>query len=116
MHYGHLELLRRASLLGDRLIVALSTDAFNKKKNKVCTLSYLKRKEMLEAIKYVDVVISEDTWEQKQKDIIENKVDIFVMGDDWEGKFDELNNLCEVVYLTRTKGISTTKLKAIMAG
>ena len=114
LHYGHLEILRRASLLGDKLIVGISTDEFNELKGKTCVLSYEKRKELLESLDYVDKVIPEDNWEQKVSDVKENDVDIFVMGSDWEGKFDELKAYCKVIYFPRTKGISTTKLKSIL--
>jgi len=113
-HYGHIELLRRARLLGDKLIVGLSTDTFNNLKNKKCIFTYEKRRQILESIKFVDQIIPEDSWEQKRHDIVTNKVDIFVMGDDWSGKFDELSRFCEVNYLTRTSGISTTELKQII--
>ncbi|MDD6236233.1 MAG: glycerol-3-phosphate cytidylyltransferase [Clostridiales bacterium] len=112
LHYGHINLLKRAKQLGDYLIVALSTDRFNQEeKNKKCYFSYERRKELLEAIRYVDLVIPEDKWEQKESDIKEFKVDTFVMGDDWKGKFDYLQELCEVVYLERTPEISTTQIK-----
>ena len=112
LHYGHINLLRRAKALGDYLIVALSTDEFNlKEKNKVCYFSYEKRKQLLEAIRYVDLVIPEESWEQKRTDVREYHVDTFVMGDDWKGKFDFLEDLCQVVYLPRTPEISTTKIK-----
>ena len=112
LHYGHINLLRRAKALGDYLIVALSTDEFNKNsKNKVCYFDYEKRKKLLEAIRYVDLVIPEENWEQKMTDVGLYHVDTFVMGDDWEGKFDFLKEKCEVVYLSRTKEISTTKIK-----
>ena len=112
LHYGHINLLRRAKALGDYLIVALSTDEFNlKEKNKVCYFSYEERKKLLEAIRYVDLVIPEENWEQKISDIKEYHVDTFVMGDDWEGKFDFLKPYCDVVYLPRTPEISTTQIK-----
>ena len=112
LHYGHINLLRRAKALGDYLIVALSTDEFNlKEKNKICYFSYEERKMLLEAIRYVDLVIPEESWEQKRTDVQLYQVDIFVMGDDWTGKFDFLKDLCEVVYLPRTPEISTTKIK-----
>lgn len=98
--------------MGDFLIVGLSTDEFNALKKKRAFYSYEERKLVLEAIRYVDLVIPECDWEQKAKDIAEHGVDVFVMGDDWQGKFDELNPLCEVVYLPRTSGISTTQVKA----
>ncbi len=112
LHYGHVNLLRRAKEQGDYLIVALSTDEFNwKEKQKVCYFNYEKRKQLLEAIRYVDLVIPEESWEQKLSDVREFKVDIFVMGDDWEGKFDFLKEHCEVIYLPRTPEISTTQIK-----
>ena len=112
LHYGHINLLRRAKQLGDYLIVALSTDDFNtNKKNKVCYFSYEERKKLLEAIRYVDLVIPEENWEQKNTDVEKYNADVFVMGDDWEGKFDFLKDKCEVVYLPRTPEISTTKIK-----
>lgn len=111
LHVGHINLLRRAKALGDYLIVALSTDEFNAIKNKKAYHSYEDRKIILEAVRYVDKVIPECTWEQKIQDVIDNDVDVFVMGNDWEGKFDFLKEYCEVVYLPRTEGISTTKIK-----
>ena len=112
LHYGHINLLRRAKEQGDYLIVALSTDEFNREeKQKKCYFSYEQRKQLLEAIRYVDLVIPEETWEQKIPDVKAHRVDTFVMGDDWEGKFDFLKNHCEVVYLPRTPDISTTQIK-----
>lgn len=112
LHYGHINLLQRAKALGDYLIVALSTDEFNSvEKNKVTYFTYEERKRLLEAIRYVDLVIPEEGWEQKITDVQEFKVDTFVMGDDWKGKFDFLKEHCEVVYLERTPEISTTKIK-----
>ena len=113
LHYGHINLLRRAKELGDYLIVALSTDEFNREgKSKACYFSYEQRKQLLEAIRYVDLVIPEETWEQKTTDVALYHVDTFVIGNDWEGKFDFLKDQCEVVYLPRTEEISTTKIKA----
>lgn len=112
LHYGHINLLQRARALGDYLIVALSTDEFNwNSKQKKCYFSYEKRKRLLEAIRYVDLVIPEECWEQKVDDVKLYKADIFVMGDDWEGKFDFLKDHCQVVYLPRTPEISTTQIK-----
>ncbi|MCR4691259.1 MAG: glycerol-3-phosphate cytidylyltransferase [Lachnospiraceae bacterium] len=116
LHYGHVNLLQRAKAYGDYLIVALSTDEFNwNEKQKKCYFSYEKRKKLLEAIRYVDLVIPEESWEQKASDVQEFKVDTFVMGDDWEGKFDFLKEYCEVVYLPRTPEISTTQIKEDLA-
>lgn len=112
LHYGHVRLLQRAKALGDYLIVALSTDEFNwSQKQKKCYFTYEERKNLLEAIRYVDLVIPEENWEQKVTDVQEYKVDTFVMGDDWEGKFDFLKEYCDVVYLPRTPEISTTQIK-----
>jgi len=110
-HIGHLKLLQRLSLLGDQLIVAVSTDEFNEIKGKKTIIPYAQRAEIVEAIKYVDMVIPENNWQQKVTDIQKYNVDVFAMGHDWEGKFDELKAYCEVVYLPRTEGISTTALK-----
>lgn len=113
LHYGHINLLRRARERGDYLIVALSTDEFNwVEKQKKCYFSYGERKLMLEAIRYVDEVIPEENWEQKRTDIHKYGIDVFVMGNDWEGKFDFLKEEgAEVVYLERTPEISTTMIK-----
>lgn len=113
LHYGHINLLRRAKELGDYLIVVVSTDDFNlSQKNKKSYFSYEQRKGMLEAIRYVDLVIPEVSWDQKLTDVHEYDIDIFVMGDDWRGKFDFLKDEgVEVVYLPRTPEISTTRIK-----
>ncbi|USK69996.1 glycerol-3-phosphate cytidylyltransferase [Peribacillus asahii] len=111
LHWGHINLLKRARELGDYLIVAISTDEFNALKDKEAYHSFENRKMILESIRYVDKVIPENNWEQKKEDIIREGVDIFVMGDDWKGKFDELSEVCEVVYLPRTIGISTSQIK-----
>ncbi|MBP3249707.1 MAG: glycerol-3-phosphate cytidylyltransferase [Ruminococcus sp.] len=118
LHYGHINLLRRAKEQGDYLIVALSTDEFNwREKQKKCYFSYEKRKMLLEAIRYVDLVIPEESWEQKKTDIHEYHVDTFVIGDDWKGKFDFLKEEgAEVVYLERTPEISTTQIKHDLNG
>lgn len=111
LHYGHVNLLKRAKALGDYLIVGLSTDEFNAIKHKEAYHSFEHRKLILESIRYVDLVIPENRWEQKTDDVKKYGVDIFVMGDDWKGKFDFLKDYCEVIYLPRTIGISTTKIK-----
>ena len=111
IHVGHINILKRAKDLGDYLIVGLSTDNFNRLKHKEAYHSYEDRKLILEAIQYVDEVIPEENWEQKRDDIKKHDIDTFVMGHDWEGEFDFLKDLCEVVYLPRTEGISTTKIK-----
>lgn len=111
LHYGHINLLKRAKDLGDYLIVGLSTDAFNSEKGKKSYFPYDKRKLMLEAIRYVDLVIPEESWGQKITDIQQYGVDIFVMGDDWKGKFDFLQGRAEVIYLPRTEGISSSLIK-----
>lgn len=110
-HIGHLKLLERAKKLGDYLVVAVSTDAFNKIKNKKCIYPFEERAQIVRSIRYVDEVIAENNWDQKTYDIRKHGIDVFVMGDDWSGKFDYLNKYCEVVYLSRTKHISTTKIK-----
>ena len=114
LHYGHINLLRRAKELGDYLVVALSTDEFNwNEKQKKCYFTYEERKKMLEAIRYVDLVIPEENWEQKKTDCKLYHIDTFVIGDDWTGKFDFLKDQgVEVVYLPRTPEISTTQIKS----
>ena len=113
LHYGHIRLLKRAKQLGDYLVVAVSTDEFNNIKGKKAYHDYKTRKEMLESIRYVDLVIPEDSWEQKIQDVLDYKIDVVVMGSDWAGsdKFDYLKKYCEVVYLERTEGVSTTQIK-----
>ena len=112
LHYGHINLLKRAKELGDYLVVALSTDEFNmRKKNKKCYFTYQQRKQLLEAIRYVDLVIPEENWEQKMSDVKEYRINKFVIGDDWKGKFDYLREACEVIYLSRTPEISTSIIK-----
>lgn len=112
LHYGHINLLKRAKACGDYLVVVLSTDEFNwNKKQKKCYFTYEERKALLKAIRYVDLVIPEQNWEQKLSDVKEYHIDTFVMGNDWEGKFDFLKDYCEVIYLPRTPEISTTKIK-----
>ncbi|GAA0341084.1 glycerol-3-phosphate cytidylyltransferase [Oceanobacillus oncorhynchi subsp. oncorhynchi] len=111
LHVGHVNLLKRAKEMGDYLIVGLSTDDFNILKHKQSFYSYEDRKIILESVRYVDKVIPEISWEQKKDDILTYHVDTFVMGNDWKGKFDALRSFCEVVYLPRTDGISSTLIK-----
>jgi glycerol-3-phosphate cytidylyltransferase len=113
LHYGHVRLLKRAKALGDYLIVAISTEEFNAIKGKKAYQNYEIRKEVLEAIRYVDLVIPENNWEQKRDDVLTYHVDTVVMGNDWVGheKFEILRDICDVVYLDRTDGISTTQIK-----
>lgn len=111
LHYGHVNLLKRAKALGDYLIVALSSDEFNQIKNKKSYYTYEQRKILLEACKYVDLVIPETNWEQKVSDIQKYHVNTFVMGDDWKGKFDFLKDYCEVIYLPRTPDVCSSKTK-----
>lgn len=111
LHRGHINLLRRARALGDHLTVGLSTDEFNALKDKQAYYTFEERRLVLEAVRYVDAVIPEDTWEQKVDDVQRHGIDVFVMGDDWAGHFDHLKPFCEVVYLTRTEGISTTQIR-----
>lgn len=111
LHTGHINILRRAKELGDYLVVAISSDEFNAGKGKQAYYTFEQRKAILEAVRYVDEVIAEDNWEQKSTDINKHNIDVFVMGNDWEGEFDFLKDQCEVVYLPRTEGISTTQIK-----
>ena len=111
LHWGHVRLLERAKSLGDYLIVATSTDEFNALKHKEAYHSFEHRKYILETIRYVDKVIPEYSWNQKIEDIKKYNIDTFVMGDDWKGQFDFLKDYCEVIYLPRTSGISTSKIK-----
>ena len=113
LHYGHINLLKRAKALGDYLIVAVSTDEFNlEEKGKTCCFPYEKRKALVEAIRYVDLVIPETSWEQKKTDMKEYHIDTFVIGEDWKGKFDYLKEEgTEVVYLPRTPEVSSTQIK-----
>ena len=118
LHHGHIRLLRRAKALGDYLVVALSTDEFNAGKGKAAYHNYESRKEVLEAIRYVDLVIPEQSWEQKVDDIKHYDIDIVAMGDDWahSDKFDYLKEHCELVFLERTRGISTSEIKEDLGG
>lgn len=111
LHIGHVRIIKRAKSLGDKLIVGLSSDEFNALKNKKAVYSYSERKEILESLEDVDLVIKEDSWEQKIEDIKKHNIDILVMGDDWTGKFDYLKDYCNVVYLKRTENISTTEVR-----
>jgi len=115
LHIGHINLLKRAKAYGERLVVAVSTDEFNlREKNKICVNSYSDRRAILESLRFVDQVIPEENWEQKTTDIEKHGVDVFVIGDDWEGHFDFLKDQCEVVYLPRTSDISTTAIKKLI--
>lgn len=115
-HIGHLNLIERARSLGDELIVAVSTDEFNQSKGKKTLISFEQRKKIIQSIKFVDLAIAERDWSQKIEDIKRYDIDIFVIGDDWKGKFDFLKPYCEVVYLERTKAISSTGLKEALKG
>jgi glycerol-3-phosphate cytidylyltransferase len=114
-HIGHLNILKRARSLGDRLIACVSTDEFNSVKGKKSIIPYAHRAEIVGAIGYVDIVIPENDWSQKRRDIADHSVSVFAMGSDWEGKFDDLKDLCEVVYLQRTPEVSSTQLKTLLA-
>ena len=114
-HIGHLNLINRLADMGDRLIIAVSTDEFNAGKGKTSVVSYEDRARIISSIKGVDLVIPETSWEQKATDIKEHGVDIFAIGEDWTGKFDELKELCEVVYLPRTEGVSSTEIKQLLS-
>lgn len=115
LHWGHINILKRAKEMGDYLIVAISTDEFNRLKHKQSYHNFENRKMILEAIRYVDGVIPENSWDQKVEDVQKHDVDLFVMGDDWKGEFDFLKEHCEVVYLSRTEGISTSQIKTELA-
>jgi glycerol-3-phosphate cytidylyltransferase len=114
LHFGHIRLLQRARELGDYLIVGLSTDGFNALKDKKAFHSWEERKFFLEALRYVDLVIPEDNWVQKSADVKLYHVDVFTMGSDWEGKFDDLAELCKVTYLPRTPDVSSTQIRNII--
>lgn len=110
-HVGHVRILKRLRTLGDRLVVGISSDEFNTLKGKKSFFSYEERAEIVASSKYVDFVFPEHNWEQKRDDIVKYQVDIFGMGHDWQGKFDDLSDLCQVIYLERTEDISTTDIK-----
>ena len=113
-HIGHVRLLKRLRSLGDRLVVGLSTDSFNELKGKKVIIPFEHRREILLSCQYVDDVFEENTWEQKRDDIVRERADIFAIGDDWAGKFDDLEDIVQVLYLPRTKDISTTELKSVL--
>ncbi|NRQ48334.1 adenylyltransferase/cytidyltransferase family protein [Aeromicrobium stalagmiti] len=113
-HIGHLNLINRLAELGDRLVIGVSTDEFNAGKGKKSIVSYEDRARIVSSIKGVDLVVPETSWEQKVSDIKAHDVDVFAIGDDWRGKFDELKELCDVVYLSRTDGISSTEIKQML--
>ena len=113
-HIGHVSLLRRLRELGDRLVVGCSTDEFNALKGKKSAMPYAHRAGILQSVRYVDHVFPENNWEQKRDDIVREKAKIFAMGDDWVGKFDDLGDLCEVVYLPRTRDVSTTEIRQLL--
>ncbi|HSQ97392.1 MAG TPA: glycerol-3-phosphate cytidylyltransferase [Rickettsiales bacterium] len=116
LHYGHINLLRRARALGDYLIVGLSSDEFNAVKGKKAFFDFENRKKMLESVRYVDEVIMESSWEQKVEDVKKYGASVFVIGDDWRGKFDHLKMYCRVVYLPRTDGVSSSMIKERLRG
>jgi glycerol-3-phosphate cytidylyltransferase len=113
-HVGHVNLLKRLSSFGDRLIVGCSTDEFNLEKGKKALIPYEHRAKILSSCRYVDSVFPESTWDQKPDDIMREKADIFAMGNDWSGKFDYLSDICRVIYLPRTEDISSTELRSIV--
>ena len=114
-HVGHVRLLKRLREMGDRLVVGLSTDEFNQQKGKQVVIPYTDRREILLSCRYVDDVFEENSWEQKRADLVREQADIFAIGDDWAGKFDDLEDLVKVIYLPRTKDISTTELKTVLS-
>ena len=111
LHKGHINLIKRSKSLGDNLIVGLSTDEFNREKHKKSYFTFSQRKELLSTIDDIDLIIPENSWDQKIKDIQQYQIDILVMGSDWTGKFDYLKDYCDVIYLPRTEYISTTDIK-----
>ena len=113
-HIGHLRLIERLAAMGDRLVVGVSTDEFNAGKGKSSVVSYDDRAAIVGSIKGVDLVVPEQSWDQKRADILEHEVDLFVMGDDWTGKFDDLSDVCQVHYLPRTSGVSSTEIKEML--
>ena len=113
-HVGHLRLLKRVAALADELYVAVSSDEFNSIKGKTCVIPFAERAEIIESLACVTKVIREDNWDQKINDVKENHCDLFVMGDDWAGQFDFLKDYCDVIYLPRTPGVSTTDIKKIL--
>lgn len=115
-HIGHVNLLRRVRALGDRLVVGCSTDEFNAAKGKKTVMPYAHRAEILASLRFVDHVFPEHSWEQKRDDIAREHADIFAMGDDWAGKFDDLGDACDVVYLPRTRDVSTTEVRQWVNG
>ena len=115
-HVGHLELLKRIKALADEVYVGVSTDEFNGEKGKRCIIPFEDRKSIIESIKYVDKSFPEFSWDQKAKDIDNFEIDLFVMGDDWRGKFDFLRSYCEVKYLKRTPAISSSDIKSQIGG
>ena len=114
-HVGHLKLFERCRSMGDQLIVGVSTDEFNALKGKRTIIKYSDRAELVASCKYVDQVFPEENWDQKKTDIIKYSADVFVMGDDWTGKFDFLSEFCKVIYLPRTPNVSTTDIKGAMS-
>jgi len=114
LHYGHILLLERARAMGDYLIVGISSDAFNEGKGKHAHFDFDARKRLLQSLRCVDLIIPEHDWAQKRDDIVTHRADIFTMGDDWAGKFDDLSDLCEVRYLPRTPSVSSTLLRQIL--
>ncbi len=115
-HIGHVNLLRRLRELGNRLVVGCSTDGFNVEKGKQTTMPYEHRVGILRSLRYVDDVFPEVSWDQKREDIDRERAQIFAMGDDWVGKFDELGDICDVVYVPRTRDISTTEIRGMLHG
>lgn len=113
-HIGHLNLLQRLKELGDVLVVGVSTDEFNASKGKQTIVSFQDRLRIVQNIKCVDLAIAENSWDQKRDDIQKHGVSVFGIGDDWKGKFDELADLCEVVYLPRTADVSSTSMKKLL--
>lgn len=110
-HIGHLRLLERIANIAEDVVVAVSSDEFNQLKGKSCAISFENRRDIVAALRMVTKVIREDSWEQKREDILREQCDVFVMGDDWKGKFDFLQDICDVVYFPRTDGVSSSEIK-----
>ncbi|MBA5248023.1 MAG: glycerol-3-phosphate cytidylyltransferase [Gammaproteobacteria bacterium] len=112
-HIGHWNLLNRAKNEGDYLIVAISSDEFNLQKGKKSHMAFQARYEVIKSLRFVNEVIIENNWDQKESDIKEYDIDVFVMGDDWQEEFDYLKKYCKVKYLSRTSNISSSILKKL---
>jgi len=115
LHIGHVRILQRAKAHGDHLTVGLSSDELNfSKKGRNPIYPFSSRSELLSSMRFVDAVFMEESLDKKRDYILQHKADVLVMGNDWEGKFDEFRDVCDVVYLPRTPSISTTEIIEII--